>query len=89
MDQLPQKSCPEARLKLQSELDSVQPQIKKVECLLQEFLKNPSADLHFHIIEQKSLIQSQCTLLEQQRKEIEEHQRSQITEDSPVCKRRP
>ena len=58
MDQLPKKSSPEARLKLQSELDSVQPQIKKPECLLQEFLKNPSADLQSHIIEQKSLIQS-------------------------------
>ena len=89
MDQLPKKSSPEARLKLQSELDSVQPQIKKAECLLQEFLKNPSADLQSHIIEQKSLIRSQCTLLERQRKEIEEHQRSQITEDSPVRKRRP
>ena len=41
--------------------------------MVHEFLRNPSADVKQHILEQKSIMQAQCDQLEQQRVAIEHH----------------
>ena len=57
--------------------------------MVQEFLPNPSADLQQHILEQRSIIQAQGDLLEQQRIEIENHHRKLESETDALAGKNP
>ena len=68
---------------------SLNDQIYKAECVIQEFLRNPFADLKQYILEQKAIIRAQCEQLEQQRQDIENHHRSKEKQNSQTRKRPP